>query len=514
MPAPTTTDEFIELIQKSGVVDAGRLAAYLQPIRDRDQIPKLPNVLASFMVRDAVLTLFQAEQLLLGKWKRFTIGKYKVLERLGTGGMGQVFLCEHKLMRRRVAVKVLPTAKAEQEASLERFYREGRAVASLDHPNLVRAFDIDQEEALHFLVMEFIDGSNLHELVKRIGPLSPLRACHYIYQAAFGLQYAFECAGLVHRDIKPGNILIDRSGMIKILDMGLARFFYDEEDMLTRKYDETLGTADYLAPEQALDSHCVDIRADIYSLGATFYYLLTGSPPFADGTVAQKLMWHQTREPTPIRAKRPEVPENVVAIVERMMKKNAAERFSSPAEVAAALEPLVQTPIDPPIDAELPQLSPAARAGLNNSTTGSSRHPALRPTTAASPVAAATAVRAEKPAPERRVAAPAAVTTADAPKNRLAGAYNPYSSLPESFRSGPPSPVGDQVYATAAARAAQAPVLAAAPQAKPTKSPWWAPAVAFVVVLAVGGFVLRQIGVGRAAKPASQPGDSAVVQPE
>ena len=251
MPAPATTDEFIDLIQKSGVVDAGRLTTYLQPIRDRGQLPKLPNVLASFVVRDAILTLFQAEQLLLGKWKRFSIGKYKVLERLGTGGMGQVFLCEHKLMRRRVAVKVLPTAKAEQEASLERFYREGRAVASLDHPNLVRAFDIDQEDSLHFLVMEFIDGSNLHELVKRIGPLAPLRACHYIYQSAFGLEYAFECAGLVHRDIKPGNILIDRSGMVKILDMGLARFFHDEEDMLTRKYDETLGTADYLAPEQA-----------------------------------------------------------------------------------------------------------------------------------------------------------------------------------------------------------------------------------------------------------------------
>ena len=224
------------------------------------------------LVRDGLLTHFQAEQFLQGKWRRFTIGKYKVLETLGAGGMGSVYLCEHKLMRRRVAVKVLPAAKAEDPAALERFYREARAVAALDHPNIVRAYDIDQDENLHFLVMEYVDGASLQEIVKKSGPLDVLRACHYIRQAAVGLQHAHE-AGLVHRDIKPGNILVDRTGTVKILDMGLARFFHDEEDMLTKKYDENvLGTADYLAPEQALDSHGVDIRADIYSLGATFYF--------------------------------------------------------------------------------------------------------------------------------------------------------------------------------------------------------------------------------------------------
>src|SRR4029450_13349026 len=211
--------------------------------------------------------------------KRFTIGKYKVLEKLGAGGMGQVFLCEHELMRRRVAVKVLPTAKAEDQASLERFYREARAVAAVDHPNIVRAYDIDQDENLHFLVMEYVDGTNLQDLVKKVGPLDPIRACHYIYGAAVGLQHAHEI-GLVHRDIKPGNILVDRSGGVKVLDMGLARFFNDEEDILTKKYDENvLGTADYLAPEQAVDSHGVGIRADIYSLGGTFYFMLTGQTP-------------------------------------------------------------------------------------------------------------------------------------------------------------------------------------------------------------------------------------------
>src|SRR6185437_15212746 len=145
-------------------------------------------------------------------------------------------------------------------------------------------------------------------------------------QAALGLQHAHETAGIVHRDIKPGNILVDRSGIVKILDMGLARFFHDEEDMLTRKFDENvLGTADYLAPEQALDSHTVDIRADIYSLGATFYFCLTGRTPFAEGTVAQKLIWHQTRQPKAIRSIRPEVTEGVAAIVEKMMAKDAGQ---------------------------------------------------------------------------------------------------------------------------------------------------------------------------------------------
>jgi eukaryotic-like serine/threonine-protein kinase len=522
MPVPATTSEFIDLVQKSGVVDPSRLTAYLQPIRDRGQIPKLPSVLANFMVRDAILTLFQAEQLLLGKWRRFSIGKYKVLERLGTGGMGQVFLCEHKVMRRRVAVKVLPTAKAEDESSLERFYREARAVASLDHPNLVRAFDIDQDQALHFLVMEFIDGTNLHEIVKKGGPLSPLRACHYVYQAAFGLQYAFECAGLVHRDIKPGNILVDRTGVVKILDMGLARFFYDEEDPLTRKYDETLGTADYLAPEQALDSHCVDVRADIYSLGATFYYLLPGSPPFAEGTVAQKLMWHQSRQPTPVRSLRPEVPVEVAAIIERMMMKEAAKRYPSPAELALALEPFVQSPIDPPTDAELPRLSPAARMGLSTAspssgrTTGSRTYPVMPPAAPTRPPEPAPPQETTPaPSPMKRMFAPnppaaaAAVATA-VTGSRLSPAYNPFNRQVDAVGSGPhPSA---QVYATAATRAEQTTLPVVAPPAN-SKSRWLAPAVAFVIVLAAGGFILRQLGLVPSPRPTTQSPDPHLVQP-
>jgi serine/threonine protein kinase len=364
MAAPASTDEFLDLVRKSGVADERRLSDYLQKARTNGSLSLDAEAMADRLVRDGILTEFQAEQILQGKWRRFTIGKYKVLERLGAGGMGAVYLCEHKLMRRRVAVKVLPTAKASDESALARFYREARAVAALDHPNIVHAYDIDQDEQLHFLVMEYVDGASLQDIIKGNGPLEVTRACHYIRQAATGLEHASQ-AGLVHRDIKPGNILVDRTGLVKILDMGLARFFNDEDDNLTKKFDESvLGTADYLAPEQAVDSHLVDIRADIYSLGATFYFLLAGRTPFGDGTVAQKLLWHQSRQPKPVTEFRPDTPPEISAMIQKMLAKEPGERFQTPQELADALEPYTRDPIGPPPDAEMPKLSPAALGAL------------------------------------------------------------------------------------------------------------------------------------------------------
>jgi serine/threonine protein kinase len=378
MPAPSTNDEFLDLVRKSGVVDEKRLAAHVDKLRETGQLPADPAKLAAQLVRDGILTHFQAEQFLQGKWRRFTIGKYKVLERIGSGGMGTVYLCEHLMMRRRVALKILPADKAKDASALERFYREARAVAALDHPNIVRAYDIDQDDNLHFLVMEHVDGSSLQEIIKRAGPMDHLRAAHYIRQAALGLQHAHDTAALVHRDIKPGNILVDRNGIVKVLDMGLARFFHDEEDVLTKKYDENvLGTADYLAPEQAIDSHGADIRADIYSLGGTFYFCLTGRTPFAEGTVAQKLIWHQTRQPRSIRSIRPEVPEGIASIIDRMMAKDRSQRYQTPQEAADALAPWTQTPIPPPPENEMPQFSLAAapRSMVGGETLSSSTKP-------------------------------------------------------------------------------------------------------------------------------------------
>ncbi|GIW82189.1 MAG: hypothetical protein KatS3mg105_3996 [Gemmatales bacterium] len=432
MAAPANPAEFLELVRKSGVVDISRLDNYVAA--NKGKLPSELGKLAGVLVRDGILTHFQAEQFLLGKWRRFTIGKYKVLERLGSGGMGSVYLCEHRFMRRRVAVKVLPAAKADDPAALERFYREARAVAALDHPNIVRAYDIDQDDKLHFLVMEYVDGASLQEIVKKHGPMDINRAAHYIQQAAVGLQHAYQTAGIVHRDIKPGNLLVDRTGVVKILDMGLARFFHDEEDLLTKKYDENvLGTADYLAPEQALDSHSVDIRADIYSLGATFYFLLTGNTPFTEGTVAQKLIWHQTKNPKPIKSLRPEVPEKLVAVVEKMMAKKPEDRYQTPAEVVQALSPWTQKPIPPPPEKEMPRLSPAA---LGDTSLGisSPEHPtAPMPAPTPTPTGGA-AVAAVAPRPTTTRPTPAPAISAGNGKTAIQEAPNWSDIAPDSQR--------------------------------------------------------------------------------
>jgi serine/threonine protein kinase len=392
-------DDLLKLIRKSGMIDEPRLDAYVERLRLSGPVPTDVRKLAGRMVKDGLVTYFQAEQFMLGKWRGFTIGKYKLLERIGFGGMGQVFLCEHMYMRRRVAIKVLPPAKAEEPAALGRFYREARAAAALDHPNIVRTHDIDQDGLLHFLVMEYVDGSSLLEIIKKKGPMAIDRATHYIWQSAQGLDHAFR-VGVIHRDIKPGNILVDRLGTSKILDMGLARFYHSDDDMLTKKYDEksVLGTADYVAPEQTINSHDVDVKADIYSLGATFYYLLAGHPPFPEGTISQKLIAHQTRQPTPIRALRPEIPAALAAVLERMMVKSAADRYQTPAEVSAALARFSPAEMAPPPEDEMPVLSPAAREAIGHGGSSSgfaaqvTDSAVLRPEPAQRPVHTATPI--------------------------------------------------------------------------------------------------------------------------
>jgi serine/threonine protein kinase len=355
MSAPSTADEFLELTSRSGLLESTQLRVYREG-RRRGALPDGAQAMADVLVGDGVLTRFHVEQLLRGKWRNFILsGKYKVLGPLGSGGMGQVYLCEHQVMRRRVAVKVLPEHSGDAVA-LERFRREARAVAALDHPNIVRAYDIDRDGKLHFLVMEYIDGNTLSTIVKRRGPMDVVRAAHYVRQAALGLQHAHE-AGLVHRDVKPSNLVLERSGTLKILDLGLARFFHDQSDDLSRRHGESpLGTMDYMAPEQAMDSHVVDIRADIYGLGSTFYFLLAGHGPFGKGTHLQKLMCHPLELPEPIRAVRPEVPEGLAAVIGRMMAREPADRYPTPGAVAGALGRWTQAPVAPPPLEEMPEL--------------------------------------------------------------------------------------------------------------------------------------------------------------
>ncbi len=282
--------------------------------------------------------------------------RYRVLGLIGHGGMGAVYKAEHRKMERLVALKVINPAFVSSPAALERFEREVKTAAKLSHPNIVAAHDADAAGDLHFLVMEFVEGMSLDRFVASKGPLPPNVAANLIYQAALGLQHAHE-KGMIHRDIKPQNLMRTRDGSIKILDFGLARLATQalqsaglvEENATApeRPADATragslLGTPDYIAPEQATDAHAADIRADIYSLGCTLYFLLTGEPPFAGGTMLDKLHAHKTCAPTPIQLRRPEVPDELAAVLDRTLAKDPAERYARPADLAKALKPLAQ----------------------------------------------------------------------------------------------------------------------------------------------------------------------------
>lgn len=363
-------ERFLQCLQRSELIPAEYLSRVLSELEAQGKLNDQPQALAVALIQRGLLSKFQAQQLLQGKARGFVIGsKYKMLELLGQGGMGAVYLCEQITLRRLVAVKILPAAELSKDpALLERFYREARAVAALSHPNLVRAYDIDREGQLHFLVMEFIDGINLHDLVAKAGPLGCVQAAHFIAQAAAGLQRAHE-AGWVHRDVKPGNLLLDRSGVVKVLDLGLARLRNNQGDQLTQKYDDqaTMGTADYLSPEQALHASDVDIRSDLYSLGGTFYFLLAGRAPFFDmPTVPQKLLAHQMKEPTSLLELRPDLPRDLNAVIKKLMRKQPDDRFQTPAELIAALRPWTSQPLElPPADV-MPKWTPIVRQLLGS----------------------------------------------------------------------------------------------------------------------------------------------------
>ncbi len=279
--------------------------------------------------------------------------RYRIIQVLGDGGMGVVYKAEHRLMARIVALKVINRRLLSNPLAVERFRREFKAAARLAHPNIVVAHDAEEAGGLHFLVMEYVDGVSLAQYVERKGPLPVATACFFIRQAALGLQHAAR-QGMVHRDIKPQNLMLTRKGQIKILDFGLARFASEEaalsglqptlkgldaEDALTQA-GMIVGTPDYMAPEQAVDSSQADIRADIYSLGCTFFFLLTGQPPFSGHSAASTLDWHAARQPPDLKTRRSDLPPEVVRIIQHMMAKDTAQRIQTPGEVAKLLTKL------------------------------------------------------------------------------------------------------------------------------------------------------------------------------
>ena len=272
----------------------------------------------------------------------FALGQYRVVEKIGEGGMGAVYRALHGRLKKAVALKVLPPGRTADAQAVARFEREMEAIGRLNHNHIVRATDAGEADGVHYLVMELIDGIDLTRLVRAAGPLPVAAACELMRQAAVGLQYAHE-NGLVHRDIKPSNLLLSVNGEVKITDLGLALLHHNERASgeLTLS-GQVMGTADYMAPEQWEDSHAVDIRADLYSLGCTLYTLLTGRPPFAGPkhrSALRKMAAHARELVKPVTDQRADVPAPVEDLRQRLMNKEPADRPSTPAEVAKALEP-------------------------------------------------------------------------------------------------------------------------------------------------------------------------------
>jgi eukaryotic-like serine/threonine-protein kinase len=352
MKAPQRIDRktFLAHLRHSGLVPEPQLARALRALPETSRA----RPLARALVGRGLLTRFQAERLLAGRTAGFLLGQYRILDQVGRGGMGRVYKAEHRTMRRTVALKVLSPGVLGNDRAVELFLHEVRAVAQLVHPNVVTAYDANEVDGKYFLVLEFVDGPNLNQLVRRQGPLPVGLACDYARQVAGALQAAHGL-GMVHRDVKPSNLLVQwrgapgasSPGLVKVSDFGLARLHdparADADDsapptILTRA-NTVMGTPDYLSPEQSRDLHATDIRSDLYSLGCTLYFLLTGSVPFPGGTALDKLVRHCTESPAPVGSLRPDAPPGVVAIVERLMAKDPAERFQTPAELAEALAP-------------------------------------------------------------------------------------------------------------------------------------------------------------------------------
>lgn len=317
-----------------------------------------PESLGRYLVEIEWLTAYQFELLQTGQWRELTLGDYQILDRLGEGGVSEVFKAWDTIEGRFVALKVLKQDVDDQDEVVRQFYREVHALSRLNHTNIIKLYAAYQDEREYF-AMEFVEGMDLDRLIAQVGPLPVDQACDYVRQAAQGLQAAHQ-VGLVHRDIKPANLFVihppipscnghlGRRGpdpVVKIIDWGLARFepqsdpgnANDAITPLDADRSSLIGTADYIAPEQASDPTLVDIRADIYSLGCTLFYLLTGQPPFQGTTLMQKLMQHQTAEPPSLKQFRLDIPDELDALVLRMLAKNPQDRPQIPLLVLTPL---------------------------------------------------------------------------------------------------------------------------------------------------------------------------------
>jgi hypothetical protein len=342
-------DTFLDVLRQSRLLSDQQVAAVANEFSGREA----SQAIATSLISRGWLTPFQARRLAEGQGAGLVLGQYHLLEEAGQGGFGRVYKALHAVMGRVVAVKVISPEAAEEAQARSWFKREVRAATQLYHPNIVMAYDANEAEGLLFLVMEYVDGSDLETLVKCQGPLPVGLACEMMRQAARALQYAHE-REMVHRDIKPANLLIPRGPgapaagsptagppvVVKVVDFGLARLHRSPgaNSLPSQTEKRFLGTPDYVSPEQVRDASAVDIRSDLYSLGCTFYYALIGRKPFRGETVFETVLKHLEEEAQPVRAIRPEIPATVSAIVGRLMAKDPAKRFQTPAELIGELD--------------------------------------------------------------------------------------------------------------------------------------------------------------------------------
>jgi serine/threonine-protein kinase len=362
--AIVTACSLIEVLRRLRLLTPEQFGGVHRMAQDRRADPRL--IAKSLMAR-GWLTVYQVNQLLAGHGDELVLGPYHTLDRLGQGGQSLVFKAKHPEKDWVVALKVIRHELLDSAEARQQFLSEMEAMAQLDHPNVVEFWDAGEAGQTFYCAMEYVEGTDLGKLVRLTGMLPPAQASDYARQTAMGLQHAHE-RNLIHRDIKPVNLILTSPpqpkldpfarlstpapppapSVIKILDWGLA-CLRPPSERETGPSNATptkaiIGTADYLSPEQARNADQADIRSDIYSLGCTLYYLLTGQPPFPGGSLMQKLIQHQQAEPTPAESLNPEVPPQLAALVRRMMAKKPEERFQTPASVALALTPFCRKP--------------------------------------------------------------------------------------------------------------------------------------------------------------------------
>lgn len=324
-----------------GLVDPERLEACWDAIPVEKRTPDaIDRRLARQAVTAGLLTLWQAQQILAGRQNGLRIGRYVLLDQIGHGGMGRVYLARDTRLGRPVAIKVLSRERSQSPRALARFRREARVGAQLQHENLIRVYDEGEYGGMPYLVMEYIEGRTVAQLIAEQGPLDPRAAADLARQVALGLDHLHQ-KGLLHRDVNPANILVDRDGTAKLTDLGLAIDLNDAEDVVTRD-GATVGTFDYISPEQARNPRQIDTRSDIYSLGCSLYQMIAGRVPFPAQSLPEKLFAHQSAQAEPLTSLAPGTPEGLDAVVRKMMAKSPADRYARPADAARALEPFAR----------------------------------------------------------------------------------------------------------------------------------------------------------------------------